>query len=241
VSEMPRDSVPQLESDAEDGTGENTLEQLVALVDANPASPVFPALAATYRLMGQLDEARRVAEAGLEAAPETAGGRVVLALTLLDLGQVDGARQQLNRGLRSLQVTPAAQPAETPLEDVEIDRAFESAEARPDEMLDTSKVVEETLRREELDRPEGGLSSLPPSFATRTMADLLENQGDAIEAERIRASLGDDALESELDAAQVPADVESDVASAGLRDGLQRGAIITTLETWLDNLRRGVA
>jgi len=258
VSEMPRDSVPQLESDAEDGTGEYAVEQLVALVYANPASPMFPALAATYRLMGRLDEARRVAEAGLEEDPESPAGRVVLALTLLDLGQVDGARQQLARGLRSLQVTPAAQPWEAPpedawsegaavatqsqeLEDVEIDRAFESAEARPDEMLDTNQVVEEALRREDLADPEGGLSTLPPAFATETMADLLESQGDLAEAKRIRAFLGDDTEEPELDVASVPARAEPCAGSVGPREGIHRAAIISTLETWLENLRRGVA
>jgi hypothetical protein len=108
-------------------------------------------------------------------------------------------------------------------------------------MFGTNKVVEEALRREKLDHPEGDLSSLTPTFATRTMADLLESQGDATGAERIRSSLGDHAEEQGLDAAEVPARAEPDVGSVGPREGVQRVAIITTLETWLDNLRRGVA
>jgi hypothetical protein len=255
---MPRDTSPQPASDAGIGAGGGALEQLAARVAANPAAPEFAELAEMYRLTGRLDEAQRVAEAGLAAAPESAAGRVVLALTLLDLGQVDEARQQLGTGLRSLQSAAAPQPPEVPargvategaasgsslpaLEDVEIERAFETAEAQPDEMIDANKVVQAALRREELDRPEVDLAPLPPSFATRTMADLLESQGDVAGAERIRSSLDEDAEQLELDAARVPGPAEPEVDPAELRGGVQRSAIIATLETWLENLRRGVA
>ena len=61
------------------GTGARDLEQLADLVAENAGSPLFPALAETHRFAGRLDEARRVAEAGLERAPENAAGSLRLS------------------------------------------------------------------------------------------------------------------------------------------------------------------
>jgi hypothetical protein len=267
LSQMSQDSVGSVESGFVEGAVGRDLEWLAAAVAGNAASPLFPALAETYRRMGRLDAARRVAEAGLEGAPDNTAGRVALALTLLDLGEVEGAHEQLSGALQSLQVgaalVPQTKPAEPPavdeatdltpeaslaadaeLEDVEIDRAFESAEAQPDEMVDANKVVEEALRREDLHEPEVDLSPLSasPTFATRTMANLLELQGDRAGADAIRSALALDAS-GEIDAAEVPKAPEvgvlSDVVSG--RGPVERARVLSTLENWLQNIRRGVA
>lgn len=239
---------------AREGAGRD-LEPLVAAVAEHAASPLFPALAETYRRLGRTEEARRVAEAGLEAVPENPAGRVALALTLLDLDQVELAREQLAGALSSLRVHPALalreEPADTAsgalegdVEEIEIDRAFESAEAQADEMLDANKLVEQALRREDLHEPEGDFSPLSSSktYATRTMAKLLERQGDRAAADAVRAALGRGAG-GELDAAAAPEALEVGVPAgrAARRDPAQSARILSTLQTWLQNIRRGVA
>lgn len=287
MSQMSQDSVGSVVgSGFAEGAAGRDLEWLAAAVAGNAASPLFPALTETYRCVGRLDEARRVAEAGLQGAPENTAGRVALALTLLDLGEVEGAREQLSGALESLQVggallpqtkpaeprpvdeasglTPQASPAEdsTPqamldggpgeteslpdaeFEDVEIDRAFESAEAQPDEMVNANKVVEEALRREDLHEPEVDLSapSASPTFATRTMANLLELQGDSAGADAIRSSLALNAS-GELDAAELPEAADMGAASDpdSDRGSVERTRVLATLGSWLQNIRRGVA
>jgi len=63
-------------------------ERLVREVEADPGCASFPRLAEAYRRDGQADRARMIAEAGLALAPERLVGRVVLALALLDAGEV---------------------------------------------------------------------------------------------------------------------------------------------------------
>lgn len=278
---MSHESVESMDSGSAVGAAGRDLEWLQEAVAESASSPLFPALVETYRQLGDLVEARRVAEAGLDEVPESTTGRVALALTLLDLGEIEAVRDQLTGALRSLQVTPSSlpeagseavaepealsdeesapppawaddsaelepsfAPAEDPdagLEDAEIDQAFESAEAQPDEMVDANKVVEQTLRREELDAPEGEFASLSstPTFATRTVAELLERQGDREGADAIRSSLGS-LTGDELDAAEVP---EEEAPSDGISgaDPAETVRIVATLQSWLENLRRGVA
>jgi hypothetical protein len=64
---------------------------------------------------------------------------------------------------------------------------------------------------------------LPPSFATATMAELLERQGDVDGASRIRANL-----------------VASQGAAAGAPESAARPSrqrVLSTLERWLENVR----
>ncbi|MEE8581189.1 MAG: hypothetical protein V3T33_06330, partial [Myxococcota bacterium] len=95
-----------------------------------------------------------------------------------------------------------------------------------------------------LDAPEEGFSpSSHPSFATATMANLLEKQGDSAQADAIRASINPDAQMAVTQVAGVNAEAvigqsgtvaEETPASSSAGD-------VTTLESWLQNLRRGVA
>jgi hypothetical protein len=132
-------------------------------------------------------------------------------------------------------------------------------------MLDVNDVAEAALRQERLDEPEVAFApSEHPAFATETMANLLESQGDAQGAERIRSSLSEcasgeaavaplddplsavaedfafgtaDAEPAVVDAARAP----SAGPEAGEGHSERNARIISTLEGWLENIRRDVA
>ena len=59
----------------------------------------FAAEAERSRLRGDAHAALRIAEAGLANAPSSAGGRMALALALIDLGDLPRAREELARGV----------------------------------------------------------------------------------------------------------------------------------------------
>jgi hypothetical protein len=171
------------------------------------------ALAEAHRRAGRAAEAERVARLGLEREPRALRLRMLLALALLDQRRGDAARAELELGL--------AAPAEFPtqLSEQEFDAAFESAEPEIEHLMDADRVAERALREAELG-PADEIS--PPGadsvFATRTMAELLERQGDRRGAARIRAALGDSGAQD----APVP----------------DHTAAIAALERWLENVRR---
>jgi hypothetical protein len=153
------------------------------------------------------------------------------------------------------------------LDDSEIDQAFEAAESQPEEMVSANRMAERVLldhapRIEEeaiaadQHAPSAGAEELEfaptssPIFHTQTMANLLEQQGDHRGAREIRDSLDEsaaeqaeesllaaEALEEEpMDAAEVP---ETDDSPPSPGSG-RKTQVLTTLESWLHNLRRGV-
>jgi tetratricopeptide (TPR) repeat protein len=89
------------------------------------------------------------------------------------------------------------------------------------------------------------------TFATHTVATLLEQQGLADEARRLRARLSDDAVRAaattggETSTAMTGASSYVDAADAIADSDVQRAAwrarVVSTLEQWLENLRKGVA
>jgi hypothetical protein len=147
-------------------------QRLEADVMADPGNAAFPALAELYRRSGRAADAESVVRAGLAAKPDTWEGRVALALVLLDRGLEREARAQLQglieagASLQGLALSEAIDAAQA------IDAARESDAAAPAEP-----------------QPDSAEISVGPPFATGTMADLLESQGDVQGAERIRASL----------------------------------------------------
>ena len=152
------------------------------------------------------------------------------SLELLGLGEMQEARRELERAL-----SPGGPSDASPLvafsegvSDQELDHAFEAAEPETDQMLDADRVAQLAMRQadealgEDLAPDEVGTS-----FVTRTMADLLERQGDEAGAERIRAGLADGA-----DAAPLEHPMSESRPS--------RQQVISTLERWLGNLRGGI-
>jgi hypothetical protein len=218
---------------------------------------VFPALAEVHRREGRPDEAEQVARRGLEFEPNRSDGKLVLALSLLDQGdpgQIVEARRLLEaltervlevQGITASSLTnatdtgspllaPPIDLAEFPLtsfddelSEQEIDLAFEDAATDPDQVIDADHVAQQAMRQVDGALDEDLLSTPEAPFATRTMADLLERQGDSERASRIRAVLAPAAGASANPAG------ESEGAGHG-----RRQRIIIELEGWLENLRR---
>lgn len=142
-------------------------------------------------------------------------GAVRRSLELLEDGRGDAAAEVLAAVLRA-----GASGLGGGLSDVELERAFDAAQPIADEVIDADRVAQQALREVDLealaDRP-----SPPATFATGTMAELLERQGDPEGARRIRASL---------------AGREARPARRA-----ERERVVATLERWLSNVRRGAS
>lgn len=226
------------------------LERLAAEL-ADPL--VFPALAEAHRRAGRPDEAERVAREGLARHPDLIAGRVALGLALLDAGRFDEARGELQRvladvpdhvlAIHALEHTEIGGPDVEELEsepveeiplgalaDGEVEDALASAVPDPEETIDADRIAQEAMREANLEHPEGLLTHPESPFATRTLAELLERQGDARGAEAIRARLR----------SRRPTPAEATSAAEAEGRG-RRAEWIATLERWLENLRRGRA
>lgn len=79
------------------------LEELRRRVERDPASIAFAALAEEYRHAGRFRDAIDVCRAGLRRHPVYLSARVTLARTLLEVGEYDEARRELQY---VLQVAP---------------------------------------------------------------------------------------------------------------------------------------
>jgi hypothetical protein len=198
----------------------------------DPDSGAFAALAERYRRAGRLADAANVVRQGLARSPRSLEGRAVLLLVLADAGQAAEARRLLESwagaalegdAAPAAAATPAAMDAA--VSDLELERAFEAAEPDRDRMITPDSVAEEAALF--ADGPEALRSPLESgaTFATRTMAELLERQGDRRGAARIRAALA----ESELPEAELP---EAPPARS------EHTQVIAVLERWLENARR---
>ncbi len=139
-------------------------------------------------------------------------------LELLDAGRSDEARREL---AEVVGVRPAGVLA-TELTELELDRAFDRAEPVADEVIDADRVARQAIR--EVDRELLAARGSPRQpFATGTMAELLERQGDLEGARRIREALAHREVRSETRPG--PGRVPS------------RARVLGTLERWLANVR----
>ncbi len=208
------------------------IELLEAAVAGDPGSSAFPALAEAYRRAGRGADAERVARDGLSRKPDSLPGVLSLALVLLDAGRSGEARQLLERAAGALVAdaarAPGAEPAasldlDDDVSDEELEFAFAGAETERDAVLDADRVAQEALRGSGLEAPEDVAPVHGSPFETRTMADLLERQGDATGAARIRENLAG--------AGRAP-------AAGRAAEEAPREGVVATLERWLENLRR---
>jgi len=214
--------------------GERDLKRLEAAVTRDPAGAAYPSLAEAYRRAGRLADAEVVVRHGLERNPEAPGGRVVLALVLLELGRVEEARACLEPLVAAV-VAAASAPADAGRArwtEAELDDALDAAQTDTDALIDPDRVAREAVARvdAEFDAPDdvaplADAFDTGGTFATRTMAELLERQGDRRGAERIRAALQD------------PRRASDPVAAAPTPRNRQH--TIAVLESWLQNLRGG--
>jgi hypothetical protein len=104
--------------------------------------------------------------------------------------------------------------------DGELDVAFESAETDRDQVIDADTIAQQAVSEAESD-VEDDFVSPESSFATRTVADLLAQQGDELRASRIRAMMDSP---------------DSDTAVKRGRNARK----IERLERWLINIRGGM-
>lgn len=213
-------------SDAAD----HRIAELERAVAADPGAPGFAGLAELHRRAGRLEDAERVVHAGLAATPHSTEGRAVLALILAETGRDTELRQRLESWAASAvaacaapaMLLPDAEPAAGGPSASEIDLAFEGAETDRQELITPDTVAEEAALR-----ADGSFALESPfeagdAFATRTMAELLERQGDHTGAARIRARL------------ERPAPPPQGAATAAD----PRTTRIAVLERWLENARR---
>jgi hypothetical protein len=210
--------------------------------DEHDEVPGWVGEAEAARRAGRADEARRLAEAALMDDPRAMGGRIVLALACLDLGDAEAARRALEPAVAArvapeplaLDEAGAEEPFHVlsdPLADLaenELERAFDHAESEVVEAWTTNRVAEAALQSVEQGEPEGpppaaiaDAETAPETpFATETLASLYERQGAPERARAIRRS-----LRGETAARPPPAPDD-------------RRRWVSTLERWLDNLRR---
>jgi tetratricopeptide (TPR) repeat protein len=76
------------------------IEELRRRVQLDPASIAFAALAEEYRRAGRYDEAIATCTAGLQRHPAYLSAHVTLGRALLEVGQFDEAREELEHVLR---------------------------------------------------------------------------------------------------------------------------------------------
>ena len=82
-------------------TDNSRIDDLRRRVQQDPASIAFAQLAEEYRRAGQCEESVQVCQAGLAIHPGYLSARVTLGRALLELGQLDQARLELERVLKS--------------------------------------------------------------------------------------------------------------------------------------------
>jgi hypothetical protein len=188
----------------------------------------FVVTAERQRREGSLIEAEQLLRSGLDERPDCAEGALVLALVLLDQDRGEEARGILERSANAIlgQVPSGGPDSREVFDDhvseSELESAFESAETNPAEMFDADAVAQRAMQETELEFSEQ-LGSPSSSFATRTVAELLEKQGDDRGASRIRAIV----------------DSPSGTARGAAKSRDRRDQTVEQLERWLVNLRGG--
>jgi tetratricopeptide (TPR) repeat protein len=215
-----------------DGSAQSLIARLEERVASDASA--FPALAEALRREGRAAEAEQVARQGLESKPGSAEGSAALALALLDQGREQEARraleERIGRAFAVLESPRIPVPAPPDLEEIlgaslterEFDHVFAAAETDREQLIDADRVAEEALHRAHPAPVDEIAASRGSPFATHTVANILESQGDSQAASMVRASLqrGD-----------------GGGASPAARGGDSRRTI-AKLGQWLENLRR---
>jgi hypothetical protein len=185
-------------------------------------------MAERQRREGALAEAERLLRSELGDRPDCVEGALVLALVLLDGNRGEEARAVLERCANAIPDPVTAGGTDTGeiftdhVSDSELESAFEDAETNPEEMFDADAIAQRAMRETESEFSDE-LVLPSSSFATRTVAELLEKQGDDRGASRIRAI--------------VDSSARTEPGAAKSRD--RRNQTIEQLERWLTNLREG--
>jgi len=187
----------------------------------------FAALAEGHRRAGLLDQAEQLARSGLDEHPDCAEGALVMALVLLDQSQDEEARRVIadwadtNLGVEVTDESVSGETFDAEVSDGELEVAFESAETDRDEVIDADAIAQQAVSETEFDLADEFVSP-DSSFATRTVADLLAQQGDEPRASRLRAMM------------------DSPASDTVLKTRDRNAQKIERLERWLTNIRGGM-
>lgn len=141
-------------------------------------------------------------------------------LELLDAERPEDARRELSRAMDASGTPPAALSAD--VTDQELEHAFDRAHPVADEVVDADRVARDAIREVDRELLEGRAEP-SRAFATGTMAELLERQGDLEGARRIRDALAHRDVRRET--------------PPRLRPRTDRARVLATLEQWLGNVR----
>lgn len=184
-------------------------------------------LAEGHRRAGLVDQAEQLARNGIDEHPDSPEGALVLALALLDQDRDDDARRVIERwadtnlGVEVTDNSTSDADFDGEVSDGELETAFASAETDRDEVIDADAIAQQAMLDAKID-PADEFTSPDSSFATRTVADLLSQQGDEDGASRIRAMVDSTTGDSEV----------------ATRDS--KAKKIARLERWLSNIQGGV-
>jgi tetratricopeptide (TPR) repeat protein len=118
------------------------IEELRRRVQADPASIAFAALAEEFRRVGRYDDAIETCRTGLTRHPAYLSARVTLGRALIETGDYDGAREELETVLRS---APENLAAIRGIEQIH-ERLGHSAEMHPDLHADLHALAQQPIR-----------------------------------------------------------------------------------------------
>jgi hypothetical protein len=184
----------------------------------------FAMLAEGHRRAGMLDQAEQLARSGLDEHPDCVEGALVMALVLLDQSRDEEARRVIsdwadtNLGVEVTDESVSDEAFGADVSDGELEVAFESAETDRDEVIDADAIAQRAVSETPLDL-EDEFVSPDSSYATRTVADLLSQQGDEQRASQIRAMM------------------DSPASDTAMKTPGRNARKIERLERWLINLR----
>jgi len=184
----------------------------------------FAMLAEGHRRAGMLDQADQMARGGLEEHPDCPEGVLVMALVKMDQNRGAEARQLIEEwvdthlGVEVTDDSSSGRQFDDQLSEGELESAFEVAETDRDSVIDADAIAQQAMRETEVE-PGDDFASPNSSFATRTVANLLAQQGDERSASRIRAI------------------VDSTVTDGKAVSRNRNARKIAELERWLVNLR----
>ncbi len=187
----------------------------------------FAMLAEGHRRAGLLDQAEQLVRSGLDEHPGCAEGALVMALVLLDQSRDEEARQVIadwadtNLGVEVTDESVSGETFDAEVSDGELEIAFESAETDQDEVIDADAIAQQAVSETEFDAADEFVSP-DSSFATRTVADLLAQQGDEERASQIRAMM------------------DSSASDTVVKTRDRNARKIERLEHWLINIRGGM-
>ena len=78
---------------------DDRIDKCQRLLETDPNSQIFAALAEAYRKKGELDKAFRVCQSGLKVHPSYASAHVVMAKINLDRGLYDWAEAEIRKAM----------------------------------------------------------------------------------------------------------------------------------------------